>query len=563
MTTMAAWRTTTAPRWMIAGEWRAHPVRIATAVIAIAIGVALGFAVHLVNASALDRFARGLATVNGGADLRIEATGGRGFDERLYPRIARLPGIAAASPVVTLKARIAGTAIDLLGIDVLRAAVVTPSLLTGPGGTASPTTVFDPRSLFLSRAALGGHRIGDTLELVVDGRAEAFVVAGTLPGANARALGTIDIAAAQSRFDRLGRIDRIDLKLAERADADEVRGAIAALLPPGAALASVADDASRTDALSRAYRVNLDMLALVALLTGAFLVYSAQALSVARRRPQFALLRVLGSSRRAVIAQLLSEGLVLGVAGAAIGIVLGLGLAMLVLRLVGGDLGSGYFSGGDTPPLVFAPGAALGFAGSGLAAALLGSALPARSAATVAPAIALKNLGDAVDPRQAPAILPALALASVGVGCALLPAVGGIALFGYLSVALLLAAGIVAMPWLARALLAPVARRSFVAPPLELAVRRLWGAPSQAAVALSGIVASVGLMIAMAVMVSSFRGSVDAWLDQILPADLYLSAGGDAPFDPVEQSRLAATRASAAPPSGCSDRLASLQTGPP
>ena len=50
---------------------------------AIAIGVALGFAVHLVNASALDRFARGLATVNGGADLRIEAAGTRGFDEAL------------------------------------------------------------------------------------------------------------------------------------------------------------------------------------------------------------------------------------------------------------------------------------------------------------------------------------------------------------------------------------------------------------------------------------------------------------------------------------------------
>ncbi len=540
MTTTTVWRSTTAPRWMIVGEWRAHPVRVATAVIAIAIGVALGFAVHLVNASALDRFARGLATVNGGADLRIEASGGQGFDERLYPRVARLAGVAAASPVVTMKARIGGTAVDLLGIDVLRAARVTPTLLPKPATNAASTTVFDPRSLFLSRNALGRHRIGDSIEVVVDGRPQGFVISGTLPGAAARAIGTIDVAAAQSRFARLGRIDRIDLKLADDADADRVRGTIAALLPPGAALAGTADDASRTDALSRAYRVNLDMLALVALLTGAFLVYSAQALSVARRRPQFALLRVLGSSRRAVIAQLLTEGLVLGIAGAAIGILFGLGLAMLVLRLVGGDLGSGYFSAGDAPPLVFAPGAAFGFAALGLAAALLGSALPARSAATVAPAIALKNLSDAIDPRQAPPVLPALALAAAGIGCALLPAVGGIALFGYLAVALLLAGGIAAMPWLARALLAPLARRDFASPPLELAIRRLWGAPSQAAVALSGIVASVGLMIAMAVMVASFRGSVDAWLDQILPADLYLSAGGDAPFDPAEQARLAA-----------------------
>jgi putative ABC transport system permease protein len=58
-------------------------------------------------------------------------------------------------------------------------------------------------------------------------------------------------------------------------------------------------------------------------------------------------------------------------------------------------------------------------------------------------------------------------------------------------------------------------------PALNLAVQRLWGAPSQAAIALCGIVASTSLMIAMAVMVTSFRGSVEDWLTQILPADIY------------------------------------------
>ena len=57
MNIVDAWRATTVPRWMIFGEWRAHPLRILTAIVAIVVGVALGFAVHLVNASALDRFA--------------------------------------------------------------------------------------------------------------------------------------------------------------------------------------------------------------------------------------------------------------------------------------------------------------------------------------------------------------------------------------------------------------------------------------------------------------------------------------------------------------------------
>ena len=48
------------------------------------------------------------------------------------------------------------------------------------------------------------------------------------------------------------------------------------------------DAAQRVSNLSRAYRVNLTVLALVALFTGAFLVYSVLSLSVARRAQQFA-----------------------------------------------------------------------------------------------------------------------------------------------------------------------------------------------------------------------------------------------------------------------------------
>src|ERR1700750_2558296 len=88
-----------AAAWMIAGEWRAHPARVVTAALAIAVGVALGFAVHLVNASALNEFAQAISTVNGDADLQVRAVTPLGFAEGLYPRLARAPGVAAASPV--------------------------------------------------------------------------------------------------------------------------------------------------------------------------------------------------------------------------------------------------------------------------------------------------------------------------------------------------------------------------------------------------------------------------------------------------------------------------------
>ena len=130
-----------AARWMIAGEWGAHPARVIVAALAIAVGVALGFAVHLINASALSEFSRAIKTVNGDAELQVHAVTPLGFDEMLYPKLARLAGIAGASPVVEISA-VADTAdhpsVTLLGLDVLRAAAVTPSLVGERLASSSP-----------------------------------------------------------------------------------------------------------------------------------------------------------------------------------------------------------------------------------------------------------------------------------------------------------------------------------------------------------------------------------------------------------------------------------------
>jgi putative ABC transport system permease protein len=72
-----------------------------------------------------------------------------------------------------------------------------------------------------------------------------------------------------------------------------------------------------------------------------------------------------------------------------------------------------------------------------------------------------------------------------------------------------------------------------------LALARLANAPNQAAVALGGVLSSFSLMVAMAIMVSSFRVSVDDWLSHILPADLYLRSG--AVLQPAQQQAIAAT----------------------
>ena len=79
-------------RWMAAGEWRAHPGRGLTGILAIAIGVALGFAVHLVNQTALASFDRAVASVGGAADVQVHSVTPAGFAEELYPHWRRRRG---------------------------------------------------------------------------------------------------------------------------------------------------------------------------------------------------------------------------------------------------------------------------------------------------------------------------------------------------------------------------------------------------------------------------------------------------------------------------------------
>ena len=525
--------------WLIAGEWRWHPARFALTGVAIAVGVALGFAVHLVNGSALASFEAATRGINGAADLSVRAATPLGFDETLYPRVATAAGVADASPVVQLDAQVGGTRFTLLGIDMIRAATVAPSLVGVPGQGGTEALLAD-NALFLSRGVLTSlrARIGQTLAVTAHGRTTSLTIAGTLPMVSeGQAIGVMDIAGAQWRFGRLGQLDRLDLKLADRAAAEP---ALAAILPHGVTLSSAESVAAQGDALSRAYRVNLDMLALVALLTGGFLVFSAQSLSVTRRARAFALVRTLGLPRRGIVAAVSIEGLLIGTIGAGLGLLAGYGLAVAALRWFGGDLGAGYFEGRGVV-VRFQPGAAASFFALGLIAAFLGSLLPARAASRAVPAVALKNAGDMLDPRTPVPWRLAMLLMVLGALAALLPAVEGLPLFGFASMALLLAGGIAGVPWLARRLLSWWAARPILSVPRLLAVRHIHGAPGAAATALCGIVASTALMIAMATMVTSFRAAVDDWLGQVLSADLYLRTAGEEGFDAVTQARLQTT----------------------
>ncbi len=516
-------------RWLLWGEWRAHPLRVLAAIAAIATGVALGFAIHLINSAAYNEFSAAVRSLSGQADLQVRASQ-QSFDENWYPKLAQLPGVELASPVLNLDANIPerdGT-LNLLGIDVLRASRIAPDLI----GVAEEGRRFDTLAadaIFLSPAAMEwlDTAQGEQITLRAGTKLVSLRVAGTIVRARAgQRLGVMDIAAAQWHFDRLGQLTHVDLKLAEGTDREQFRqqlsARLSAELPPQLLVTETADQEARIANMSRAYRVNLNVLALVALFTGAFLVFSTQALSVIRRRQQLALLRVLGLRKREVLRQILLEGGLLGVTGSVLGLAAGYGMAGLALRFFGGDLGGGYFPGVQ-PALSFQPVAATVFFLLGTAIAMAGSAAPAWEAARAKPAASLKAGSEDVALARLSTPWPALACLALGGLLTQLPPLFDLPVFGYIAVALLLIGGIALMPRLCASLFAFVAKGARKAVP-TLALSRLANAPNQASIALGGILSAFSLMVAMAIMVASFRVSVDDWLSRLLPADLYLRA---------------------------------------
>jgi putative ABC transport system permease protein len=526
----AGWQRRVLPALLLTFSWRElrhHPWRNAAAVVAVMLGVALALSVHLINASALSEFSQAVRSVNGQPDLTLRASQGQ-FDESLYARIASLPEVSVASPVLELStyAQTAGgtrQSLRVLGVDALLLARLAPELLPRPADADDRFAFFAPATVFLNAAAQNALGAG-SVQLQSGLNMLAVRVAGSV-AAGGGPLAVMDLGAAQDLFGRGGELTRVDLQLRAGVDrADFVgRQHSAADWPAQLQWSEPGDVAQRVSQLSRAYRINLTVLALVALFTGAFLVFSVLSLSVAKRAQQLALLGVLGLGGATRLHLVLCESLLLGLLGSAAGVALGSALAALALRLLGGDLGGGYFAG-IAPVLQWSWAAALTYGGLGVVAALVGGWWPARTAQQLPPAQSLKGLG--VAPSGHGHAWLSLALLLGGALLALLPPVAGIALGAYLSVALLLVGGIGALPGLIGLLygrLSPlVAKRAL---PM-LAVERARRVRESAGVAVSGVVASLSLAVALTIMVASFRHSVTDWLDVVLPADLYVRTAG-------------------------------------
>ena len=529
------------------GEIKQQPWRTLSVVITIALGVALALGVHLINHSALSAFAQASNTAQGEPDWQVYSRSEQPIPFDIWNQLSQQREISAMAPAVSQTIRMRGTTPDepviplqLIGMDTVAQASFNPTRLPQNFPQTDRLAVFAPDSVYLNEAALKRWTEPPaTIEVWTNQQWLRLHVRGRVdqPGPPTAVM---DIAAAQAVLGLQDALHRIDLRVAP----ELTQQSAAALqqrwrLPPELVLQAPAQRGNQLARMTQAYRVNLTVLALVALFTGTFLVFAALSLSITKRLSQFALLGILGLSRRERMQLVLSEAAVLGLLGSALGVVLAAGLATVALRTLGGDLGSGFFSGERT--LLQWDLTATGvFMALGLIATLLGAWWPAQRAANLQPALAIKGLSvhQATRPHRQ-VVTGLVVLLSAAVLCQLDP-IADMPLGAYVGIALLLLGALITLPPSVSWLLAQTPQRWLSRHLPLLAISRAQRMPHTGATAISGIVASLALAVALTVMVGSFRFSVSQWLDTVLPADVYLrtSAPGGNDVTPVFDAAL-------------------------
>src|ERR1043166_2679569 len=336
--------------------------RSALTLLGIAVGVAVVVAIALSNQSALRAFRESVDAVAGRANWQIAA------DADLDENVRFAPVIDVNGLVESTQTPIRILAVDLLSDlhfrDYRYARVVTAK--NESFGTY--LSLFERDSVVLP--ASYGLKLNAPLTLSVGGAKKTMIVRGILePRGPATAfngaIAIMDIAAAQASFGMAGKLSRIDLIVPH--DDEATLSAIRRALPPGARLERPSRRNERVEKMLRAFRVNLFALAGVALLVGMFLVYNTVLISILRRRKDVGVFKTLGASPQQIFAAVLGEGLVFGLAGSALGILLGEALAYGILGLIGRTVNALYVT---SPPeaIVLTPGivAAGGIVGTGL-----------------------------------------------------------------------------------------------------------------------------------------------------------------------------------------------------
>jgi putative ABC transport system permease protein len=389
-------------------------LRVLLTAVAIALGVALMAGTYILTDTINHAFAEVFGTAYANKAVVVtekETLGGSevsALSEATVARVRTVPGVAATSGSISTHAA-------LLTSDGKR--------LTSGGALGLVDGVQPPR--FEAFTAARGHlpstadqvaidqattqrehlRLGQ--QIVIAGRSPArrYTIAGIAKFAGSESFGGTSVVLvtpqqAQYVAGEPGRYDGINVAARAGVSPQELAARVRAALPATLTVRTGAQEAAnQTSELEEKLgflRKFLLVFAYVALVVGAFIIFNTFSITVAQRTREFGLLRTLGASRGQIMRAVVQEGLLLGVTGAVIGLLGGIGLAPAL---------DGLFKafGADLPDngTVLEARTVIVSLGIGIVVTVLAGLFPALRATRVPPIAAMRE-GVAIPPRPLP-----------------------------------------------------------------------------------------------------------------------------------------------------------------
>ncbi|HEV8326253.1 MAG TPA: FtsX-like permease family protein [Nitrospiraceae bacterium] len=530
---------------------RAHaiqrPYRAMLSIAGVALGVLASVGIGTANIQVLRSFEQGVTTVAGPATLEISGHD-LGVDESAITAVRAVGGVASAAPVIEESVVVAqgeprGQALQILGLDLLAEVGTRGFEIPQADTEVALESLLAPDALYLGRqvAADWNLRVGSIVEVMAGGRLVRLRVAGLIHNQAARSplwdrLAIMDIAAAQLLFQSIGRLDRIELVTTPDRPLDDIVASLRAVLPPHLVVQRPAQRTKQVESMVWAFQLNLSVMSWVGLLVGMFLIYNTISFAVAQRRREIGIYRALGMTEWRVASLFLVEAGLLGLLGGLVGGLGGVWLAKILVLLLSrtvSDLYAPVASGGlilsmDMDMLTFAA-VAKGVL-IGTVVSMVGALAPSVEASRTVTVRALAP-GDYESTHQLRAGLCgwiSLVLLVLAGLCSLMGPVGDLPLFGYLATICLLGALSCLAPLCIQALGMRRPRQESKTMMLGGSLRLIAADqaarhPGRNAVTVSALMVGLSIMIGVAVMVRSFRDTVEVWVDETVMADLIVA----------------------------------------
>jgi putative ABC transport system permease protein len=516
-------------------------LRTTLTTLAVIFGVMILFGLNSLMPAIMQAFQQDVLTITGTVDLTVTHASGGAFAVDQVTALGQVDGVVHSTGIlrqsITLPPRLtrsasSGTAVGsviLVGVDPatiqkVRAQQIVNGRFLNAGDSAA---IVMPESL----ARKMGMVVGDKLTLPsAEGTAD-FTLVGIV--ATRPTVGTeevyVPLAAAQRLLNQPGRVNMAEAIFAAGADRATVEAAVRARLGDSFRLGEATGEQSIfADAVALGGGMMM-ILGVLTLAMGCFIIFNTFRTVVAERRRDLGMLRALGARRRTIMGLILTESLIQGVLGTALGLVAGYGLIVLIIAFLQPIAQEIWRRDFMLPPVTVSN--LLLAIVLGLSTTLLGGLLPAISAMRVAPLDALRPSTPAVEKRRLQrrdivgGALIVLAILSLMTGNVKLASLG----------ALLFLAGLVL---LAPALVRPLA--SVFGSLLDVAFARegyiargnLTRQPGRAAVTASAVMIALAIMVSVGGLMSSILTDIAGYGDKslgsdylIMPTSLVLSSG--------------------------------------